>query len=340
MPEDNVEGLTTVLEPRSLPNFVETEYVRDLTERALAYIAAGFPVHFRGVSGTGKTTVAMHVASKLARPVVIMHGDEEHSSSDLVGGQYGYRKKKVVDNFIHSVLKTEESMNSSWIDSRLTLACKRGFTLIYDEFTRSRPEANNVLLSVLQEKMMGLPTARGGEGYLKVHPNFVAIFTSNPEEYAGVYRSQDALRDRMVTIDIGYPDRETEVAITAAKSGLSRTDADKIVNIVRELRETGRTEFAPTVRGCIMIAKTVKIRKSGIDAEDKVFRSICTDVLASETSRVGSEANIRKVRDLIHELVDKHCRKAPDAAEAGREPRHSPMGGRKIVVGDNAAGPL
>ncbi|MFQ5534087.1 MAG: gas vesicle protein GvpJ [Sphingomonadales bacterium] len=121
----------------------------------------------------------------------------EFSTSDLIGGEHGYRLRKVVDNFIHSVLKTEENMQKRWIDNRLTVACKYGLTLIYDEFTRSRPEANNVLLSVLQEKVLGLPAAREGDaGYLKVHPQFTAIFTSNPEEYAGVFRSQDALRDR------------------------------------------------------------------------------------------------------------------------------------------------
>ncbi|MCK4417155.1 MAG: AAA family ATPase, partial [Candidatus Latescibacteria bacterium] len=186
--------MTTVLEPRPLPNFVETPQVRNVCNRALAYIAGGFPVHFRGISGSGKTTLAMHVASKIGRPVIMIHGDEEFSTSDLVGGEYGYRLKKTVDNFIHSVLKTEEDMQRRWVDNRLTVACKYGFTLIYDEFTRSRPEANNTLLSVLQEKMLDLPAARqGGEGYLRVDPNFTPIFTSNPEEYAGVYRSQDAL---------------------------------------------------------------------------------------------------------------------------------------------------
>ena len=303
----SIGEFTTVLEPRKLPNFVETGYVRDITERALAYIAAGFPIHFRGASGTGKTTLAMHLASKVGRPVIIMHGDEEHSTSDLVGGQHGYRTRKVVDNFIHSVLKTEENMQNTWIDNRLTVACKYGFTLIYDEFTRSRPEANNVLLSVLQEKMMDLPPSREGEGYLKVDPNFVAIFTSNPEEYAGVYRSQDALRDRMVTMDIDHPDRETEGAITVAKSGLEKEDAGKIVDIVRALRDSGKCEFAPTVRGCIMIAKTLKIRNGSVDAESRIFRNICADVLCSETSRVGSRASTKKVGELIEKLIDKHC---------------------------------
>lgn len=146
-------------------------------------------------------------------------------------------------------------MSRKWIDDRLTVACRYGFTLIYDEFTKSRPEANNVLLSVLQEKMMDLPASRGvEESYLKVHPDFTALFTSNPEEYAGVYRSQDALRDRMVTINLDFFDRETEIAITEAKSGISRREAERVVSIVRELRESRKCEFAPTVRGCIMIA--------------------------------------------------------------------------------------
>ncbi|MBT9171584.1 MAG: Denitrification regulatory protein NirQ [Actinobacteria bacterium] len=303
-----LEEVTTVLEPRPLPNFVETKFVKDITERALAYIAAGFPVHFRGVSGTGKTTLAMHVASKIGRPVVMIHGDEEFSTSDLVGGEYGYRIRKVVDNFIHSVLKTEEDMVRRWVDNRLTVACKYGFTLIYDEFTRSRPEANNILLSVLQEKMMDLPAARGGgENYLRVDPDFTAIFTSNPEEYAGVHRSQDALRDRMVTMDLDHFDLETEVAITEAKSGLPRKDAEKIVLVVRGLRESGKCEFAPTVRGCIMIAKTVKVLNGSVDAKDGIFRDICQDVLASETTRIGSKANEARVKEMVRNLISKYC---------------------------------
>ncbi|MDY7033563.1 MAG: gas vesicle protein GvpN, partial [Thermodesulfobacteriota bacterium] len=242
----SMDDRTFVLEPRPLPNFVETKYIKDTTERALAYIAAGFPVHFRGVSGTGKTTLAMHVACKIGRPVVLIHGDEEFSTSDLVGSEHGYRFRRVVDNFIHTVLKTEEDMRRRWVDNRLTVACRHGFTLLYDEFTRSRPEANNVLLSVLQERMLDLPATQEGDGnYLKVSPDFTTIFTSNPEEYAGVHRSQDALRDRMVTIDLDYMDEETEVGITEAKSGFSNGEAARIVKVVRALRDSDSCEFTP-----------------------------------------------------------------------------------------------
>jgi len=301
-------GNTTVLEPRSLPNFVETPYVSDMAERAMSYIAAGFPIHFRGISGTGKTTLAMHVAAMIGRPVVMIHGDEEFSTSDLVGGETGFRSRKVVDNYIHTVKKTEEDMQKRWADNRLTVACKNGFTLIYDEFTRSRPETNNVLLSVLQERMLDLPSPREGEGnYLKVHPDFTAIFTSNPEEYAGVHRSQDALRDRMITLDIDYFDEETEIRITQFKSGLVNGDAGKIVKIVRGLRDSDTYEFAPTVRGCIMIAKTLVVRKAEVNKEDPIFRRICMDILSSETSRIGTPGSHKRVKEVISELIDKIC---------------------------------
>ena len=302
-----IEEMSTVLEPSPLPDFVETKYIKDITKRSLSYIKAGFPVHFRGVSGTGKTTLAMHIASKINRPVVLIHGDEEFTTSDLVGGEHGYRFKKVVDRFVSRVLKVEEDMVKRWVDNRLTIACKYGFTLIYDEFTRSRPEANNILLSILQEKMMDLPVGRDSQDpYLRVDPDFTAIFTSNPEEYAGVHRSQDALRDRMITMDLDHFDYETEVEIVRTKTKLSKNNVKKIVNIVRALRDSGKCEFAPTVRGCIMIGKTLKVEKRTPSREDSEYLTICQDILASETSRVGSKTNQMRVKTIVKDLVEKY----------------------------------
>src|SRR5579864_6668425 len=205
--------------PEPSKEFVATPHIDDLAERALAYLDAGYAVHFAGPAGTGKTTLAFHVAARRERPVTLIHGDDEFSSSDLIGKDTGYRKSKLVDNYIHSVLKTEENMSTLWMDNRLTMACQQGHTLIYDESNRSRPEANNSLLSVLEERILNLPSLRrSGEGYIEVHPEFRAIFTSNPEEYAGVHKTQDALMDRLITIGIGNFDRETEIRVAMGKS--------------------------------------------------------------------------------------------------------------------------
>lgn len=314
--------MPTVLDPKPKAGFVETTAVRKIVKRAIGYIKAGYPVHFRGPSGTGKTTLALHVAACLKRPMMLIHGDEEFTTSDLVGGEHGYHFRKVVDNFISRVKKTEEDMVKRWIDSRLTVACKHGFTLVYDEYTRSRPEANNVLLSILQEGIMDIPAGAGAqEAYLQVHPQFTALFTSNPEEYAGVHRSQDALRDRMITIDLDHYDYDTEVAIVHAKTKIPPRDCETIVRIMRQLRDSGKCEYEPTIRSAIMIAKTMKIEALTIARSNGFFKSVCQDILSSQTSRVGSKTNQNMVKEFVGRLIEKNltARKTTKKAKGGNQ---------------------
>jgi gas vesicle protein GvpN len=226
----------------------------------------------------------------------------------LVGNESGYKFKKLDDKFIHTVHKVEEEMEKKWVNNRLTIAVKHGFTLIYDEFTRSRAEANNILLPILQEGMMTTSASKQEDYYMKVHPEFRAIFTSNPEEYAGVNRTQDALRDRMVTLDLDHFDYDTELRITQAKSKLTLKETEIIVKVVRGLRESGKTEFDPTVRGSIMIAKTLATLETTPLKSKEMFRTICQDILTSETSRVGSKTNQEKVRGIVDVLIDKYTK--------------------------------
>ena len=293
------DEVTAIQISKEQPGFVITPFIENILRRAGAYLKAGYPLHLTGPAGTGKTSVAMYIAAQLEKPAVLIHGDEEFNTSDLVGNENGLRRKKVVDNFIHSVKKTEESVARHWVDNRLTLACKHGFTLIYDEFTRSRPEANNVLLSVLEEKILDLPV--GGDGYLRVHPDFSAIFTSNPQEYAGIHAAQDALRDRMITMNLGHYDRETEIAITEAKSGIDFPEAEKIVNIVRRWRESDHGRLTPTTRASVMIARVAKVTGSKISANDSSFVQICADVLDS-----GVDGNSRiMAEEIVKDLIKK-----------------------------------
>jgi len=155
---------------------------------------------------------------------------------------------------------------------------------------------------------MNLPAARGKQSYLKVHPDFCAIFTSNPEEYAGVHKGADALRDRMITIDLDHFDKETETAITKAKSdGLNPKGVEKIVNVVRGLRTQGKYEFAPTVRASVMIARTLGVKNLPVSAKNKEFVKVCEDILTSETSRIGKKSRREKVKATVRRLILKYC---------------------------------
>lgn len=293
--------MTTVLQARPR-RFVSTPSVERVATRALRYLQSGFSVHLRGPAGTGKTTLALHLADLLSRPIMLIFGDDEFKTSDLIGNQTGYTRKKVVDNYIHSVVKVEDELRQNWVDSRLTLACREGFTLVYDEFNRSRPEVNNVLLSALEEKLLVLPPSGNRNEYIRVNPHFRAIFTSNPEEYCGVHETQDALLDRLVTINMPEPDELTQQEIVVQKTGIDRESAAIIVSLVKAFRIKTGAEKTSGLRSCLMVGKVCHEHEILVMPENPEFRDICQDVMLSRTGRSLTEST-QLLWELFNELI-------------------------------------
>jgi gas vesicle protein GvpN len=305
------EGPTAEFIPSAGECFVVTPQIEDLTNRALAYLEIGYPVHLSGPAGTGKSTLAMHIASQLGRPCTLLHGDDEFKSSDLLGRDSGYQRNSMVDNYVSSIVKTEETLSVVWTSNRLTTACQKGHTLIYDEFTRSPATANNPFLSILEEGILNIPSAGRHKGYIKVHRDFRAIFTSNPEEYVGVHKTQDALLDRMITMRIDYQDRETEVAIVRAKSGRTAAEAGLIVDIVRGVRDLLGNSSGPTVRSAIAIAKIADHRGFAIDPDDDTFTVTCKDVLCYHVLRHQGQ-----IRGSVDEIIRRCGSRSDDSSQA------------------------
>ena len=121
----------------------------------------------------------------------------------------------------------------------------------------------------------------------------------------------------MITINLSHYDRETEIAITQAKSGVSRPDVERIVDIVRDFRETKQYEFAPTVRACVMIGKVLNLCRGHAVANDENFTQACLDVLGSEAmaeiSRV--DAGRPRIKETVIALIRKHCEGKPRGGE-------------------------
>ncbi|MFZ5967765.1 MAG: gas vesicle protein GvpN [Bacillota bacterium] len=287
--------------------FVETEYIKKITERALLYLNAKYAVHFKGQSGTGKTTLALYIAKRMNRPIEIIFGNEEFGRTDLIGGNLGLSKKIVFDNYIPTVTKHQEDYSERWVDGRLLNACKNGAVLIYDEFTRSRPEANNVLLSILEEGVVEVPLNRSKTRHVPVHPDFRIIFTSNPEEYSGIYKAQDALKSRMITMDLGFPDVATEVEIVKKTTGLHEIICKYLVDIVRHFRTTEIGKFNPTIRSSIMLATIIKENKIHIQRDKELVEKIVLDVLLSDSSNYKvSEKEKKEGEILISQLMERY----------------------------------
>ncbi|MEO1069657.1 MAG: gas vesicle protein GvpN, partial [Cyanobacteria bacterium J06638_6] len=263
---------------------------------------SGYSIHLKGPAGTGKTTLALHLADLLARPIMLLFGDDEFKTSDLIGNQSGYTRKKVVDNYIHSVVKVEDELRQNWIDSRLTLACREGFTMVYDEFNRSRPEVNNVLLSALEEKLLVLPPSNNRAEYIRVSPHFRAILTSNPEEYCGVHGTQDALQDRLITINMPEPDELAQQQILLQKVGIDGPAALQIVQLVKAFQASSAPDMVSSLRPSLIIATICHDHGILPLAESADFRDVCSDILLARSKESAPEAT-RQLWNLFNRFV-------------------------------------
>ncbi|MBU4266169.1 MAG: gas vesicle protein GvpN [Candidatus Altiarchaeales archaeon] len=287
-----------------IENFVETDNVKNIEERVKLWLGAGYPVHIIGPTGCGKTTVAMKVAQDLSRPVVWINGDDQVTTTDLIGGYSQIESETLRDRYIHNVFKGKDILKADWVDNPLTLACKYGYTLVYNEFSRTKPVANNILLSVLEEKILELPTKYGEERYIKVHPDFNLILTSNSIEYAGVHRAQDALLDRTVGIYMDLYDSDTEIKIVEAHTRIATPEAEEIVRVIGNIRRKVPDAEKPGTRACIMVANGI-MASNGY--AEKNIDQLYLDILAT---KVKGPEDLNQKQKLVSEALSKPTAKS------------------------------
>ncbi len=277
--------------------FVKTKMIEDIIRKTKLYMKAGYPVHFVGPSGVGKTSLALHIASQMNRPVTIIRGHHELSNKDLLGFQNGITKKETIDNYIHSVYKHEQVIKPNWVEGQLIQAVKYGHVVIYDEFSRSLPETNNIFLALLEEKVLPL-YGKEKDSFIPCHPDFSIIFTSNPDEYAGTFHAPDALFDRLITISLDTCNTDDEIKILHKKTGIKQDEAEEVVRLVSKLRSHGKG-FCPSLRVSLMIATIAQKADIPIKATNIQYQALCQDVLMRPVKQIFPQLNRKAVQELI-----------------------------------------
>ncbi len=105
-----------------------------------------------------------------------------------------------------------------------------------------------------------------------------------------------------------YLDRETELAITSARSGLPGPKVERIVDLVRDYRASGEYDQAPTLRGSIMIARVVAEQNIRVSCADPRFVQTCLDLLGARSSfKSRSKDEQIQQRKMLMSLIDHHC---------------------------------
>ncbi len=171
---------------------------QEIAEIMTAFLANGH-VLLEDIPGVGKTTLAIAFSKALGLNCKRVQFTPDVMPSDLTGFSVYNREK---EKFVY-----QEG----------SVFCN---LLLADEINRTSPKTQAALLEVMEERKVSV------EGVTRQVPEpFLVIATQNPSGAAGTQLLPEAQIDRfMVTLSLGYPDFNSELAIAKGVGVNSRTD--------------------------------------------------------------------------------------------------------------------
>ena len=92
-------------------------------------------------------------------------------------------------------------------------------------------------------------------------------------------------------LDLASEDRDTEVAIVAAKAPIDAASAAHIVDIVRSLRAANGSGVRPTIRAAIAIGRITSAAGAVVRLDNDTFRWACRDILSRDLTRITRDGH-------------------------------------------------
>ncbi len=211
--------------------------------------AQRIPVLLKGPTGCGKTRFLEYMAWRLSQPNAVTQGEATDGSAN------GARAVPLVTIACHEDLTASdlvgryliEAEGTRWIDGPLTRAVKAGAICYLDEVVETRKDTT-VLIHPLTDHRRMLPVEKQGL-VMQAHDGFLLVISYNPGYQSALKDLKHSTRQRFVSIEFDYPEKETEAKIVAHEAGISRDLAWQFAKLgekIRNLKEHGLQEGVST----------------------------------------------------------------------------------------------
>ena len=241
-----------------------------------------------GHTGTGKTTLAEQIASRIGYPVFRLNLDSNMERADIVGS-----KEIVVEN---------GQPTTKFFEGILPRAMQLPCFLILDEMDAGMPDILFSVQRALEKK--GLVLTEDGGRLVQSHSAFRFIATANSRGqgdefgwYQGVRPMNLATLDRFGTfIEVGYlaKDQETRV-LSKSFPQMAKDKVEQVVQFTKEIREAfvgGELSTTISPRGSVALCQYFLHMKDLMPDENSAMKSAVEAVI---TDRAPMDSKQRVV---------------------------------------------
>ncbi len=224
--------------------------VSDEIELFEAAYSQKIPVLLKGPTGCGKTRFVEHMAWRLSRPMAATsrrgkaaRGEENGHSIPLI--TVACHEDLTASDLVGRYLL--EGEETKWIDGPLTRAVKVGAICYMDEIVEARKDTT-VLIHPLTDHRRVLPIEKRGQ-IMEAHDGFLLCMSYNPGYQSALKDLKHSTRQRFISIEFDYPDRDREAEIIEHEAGVSASTAASLALLgekIRNLRDHGLSEGSST----------------------------------------------------------------------------------------------
>jgi MoxR-like ATPase len=240
-----------------------------LVERAIVTLAGNRGLLLIGEPGTAKTMLSELLAAAIS-------GVSTHA----IQGSAGTTEDQIKYSWNYAMLLAEGPSPKALVPAPLHVAMSGGLLARFEEITRCPPEIQDVLVSILSDKVMLVPELGGDDRVLLAKPGFNVIATANTRD-RGVHEMSSALKRRFnfetvhpiqdIDLEAGLVKEECERLLSDAEADVSLPPdvVGLLVTTFHDLREGVTVEGVQVDRPAAVMstAEAVSVTLSaGLDA--------------------------------------------------------------------------